>query len=239
VSDETIAGIENLWEWLCSLFANWQTLATGGGLGGAVLLLIQLTEWFKWLTLKTSVKIFLVGWCFVIGASFMAWKDERDAINKKTDEYNQLDVIYKALTVTDLHAEIVQMAFGPYGQGNTIVYLFIKVTNKGAPSVAYISNVVVKEADGSTPLLTPVPQYSKDTTLDEMGVYHQKMIFRASQHFQTIMTEKPITRGDAPVGWIAVLVPGPPAQALKPRALATVEILRCRWKTNSNDGVLR
>jgi len=123
--------MHSLPDWCSALFANWQTWASGG-FGGAVLLLAQIAEWLNVFSLKPRTKVFLVVWCFIVGASFMAWKDEHMQKEQALQKVAAFDR-------PEFHAEAEEIAvgdghFGAKRSVTSVLYV-LTVKNFGAPSV--------------------------------------------------------------------------------------------------------
>jgi hypothetical protein len=93
-------------EWLWSMITHWQSWVSGGGLGGLILIVLLMVEKFHprgWTMPKRWYAV-IIGAFFVLGASFMAWRDERvladqqgQEITAKTQKISGLETENKRL----------------------------------------------------------------------------------------------------------------------------------------------
>ena len=141
-----------VWDWIVTLFSHWQYWASGGGLGGAVLLILNLLQGLRgWKMNKLwQVVLFLV--LFVIGASYMAWRDERKSVLDLQSTSKGLQQKLDDLTVPIFELEILQAHVSPIPSGHTQIVFVGDLKNKGADA-AVIGNTWLAEivtADGKT-----------------------------------------------------------------------------------------
>jgi hypothetical protein len=78
--------MSEIWLWFSLLVNHWQNWASGGGLGGAVILIVYLLErlWGRTMNNLWYVLLFVV--LFILGASFMVWKDEHRQVTNLTSQ---------------------------------------------------------------------------------------------------------------------------------------------------------
>jgi CDP-diglyceride synthetase len=121
-----------LWEWLKATFSNWQSWLSGGGVGGACVVLIALVEQFtKWkLSPQWKMLLFLV--VFVLGASFMSWKWERQLLSS-SEEISSLRKQISDLSQSAIGAQIVFAILGQQPQGSH-AGIIVSLHNSGAAS---------------------------------------------------------------------------------------------------------
>lgn len=184
------------WEWLSAIFSSWQAWASGGGFGGAVLLIITLLEWKDIYQVKARTKFFLVVWCFTMGASFVGWTNERRAVGEKTNENAQLVSQIADLNKPDLKPKITTVTGGTDNRGNTIVILQVEVWDAGAPTSLTIGTITVKSKDGQ---YVPVKQMfapAEDVHLGQSG------LLLADEYFPRRASLGPIPRGGKIEGWL-------------------------------------
>src|ERR1039458_5902913 len=96
-----------LWESLKATLSNLQSWLSGGGVGGACVVLIALVEQFtKWkLSPQWKMLLFLV--VFVLGASFMSWESERQKLLSSSEEISSLRKQISDLSQSAIGAQIV------------------------------------------------------------------------------------------------------------------------------------
>ena len=117
--------LQDLFYFLRSAFGHWQTWASGGGIGGLLVILLGIYErvWGRPVSNRMYIEIFIVGFLFF--ALFAAWREEHSEVMK--DRRN----------APSLAAEIhyVWATYVP-AQDITETFLLVGLTNSGTPSFA-------------------------------------------------------------------------------------------------------
>lgn len=76
----------DFFNWLYLLVGHWQKWLSGGGLGGLVILLVYLLERFRGRTMPKRWYIIVFIVFYIIGASFVTWKDEHEQVVSLTQK---------------------------------------------------------------------------------------------------------------------------------------------------------
>lgn len=134
-------------EWLGAIFTNWQSWASGGGIGGAVVLLIQIAEWMDWFKVRPRTKAFFFVWPFLLGASYVAWKDQHDKLVSAQAQIQTLNETQNPKLVGTL----LEAAFFRADNGMYEVMMQVMIINRGADSIVQDFRVEAKEHGRSLP----------------------------------------------------------------------------------------
>jgi hypothetical protein len=213
--------------WLLALVDNWRVLLGGGGTGGAVLLIVQVAEWLEWFKLKKWLKIFLIIWCFILGASFMAWQDAQTDLANETNKYNsEHQSLLEAEDTSEpkLEVKIGTMMAAHNGLQQAVLTLVITVVNHGAPSVVSLDKVSVVTRNGNQFLAKMMIPTGKDVLLSG-AQGNPNVILHANDHFPERAMNSPTPQGGATVGWIMFVIPEISQQELE--APGTQVVVEC------------
>ncbi len=88
--------------WLWSMVTHWQSWVSGGGVGGLILIIIVMIEKFHprgWTMPKRWYAV-IIGAFFVLGASFMAWRDEHRRADRLQEALNSKPTVPASFQVT-------------------------------------------------------------------------------------------------------------------------------------------
>lgn len=131
--------------WMSLLLSHWQNWASGGGLGGVVILLVYLIERLRGKTMNNAWYIVLFVVVFILGASFMVWKDEHQQVTL-------LSVELEKQKSPRLDAQFDIFAATRAGENNesSIVFVTATITNMGAPSIVNNITLSIKVGDKQT-----------------------------------------------------------------------------------------
>jgi hypothetical protein len=184
----------------------WAFFLAAGELGGGsvilavVLLVISIIEHLRDENIAARWLAGVAGLAFCFGA-YQAWQAEHSS---NVDLRGKLT----ALTVPDLHPSFYRIATGHDKSGHTILFVWIEVTNNGAPSVATLEDISISQPGGRKFRAMVLPAFTKDTHIPNVnGVVGQNVTLERNENFQILMHDKPIERGEEPVGWLEIVVP--------------------------------
>jgi hypothetical protein len=121
------------WEWIAATFSNWQAWLSGGGAGGACIVVIALVEQFTSWKMNSSWRIVLVFVFFVLGASFMTWKNERKLVVNQSEYIASLQKQVASLNQSEITGEIEFSILGKQFEGSQ-AGLIVSLHNNGAAS---------------------------------------------------------------------------------------------------------
>lgn len=188
--------------WLWALLNHWQNWASGGGVGGFVLIVLDLTE----VRLSKKAKWFIFLWVFTMAASFMAWKDMRDSAEEAKRRYDlnsphmrcELDAITPASNAT------------VYVDGRPAFVFDVLATpmilNSGSPSIARKFRMSITTSDKVTFWGESILINSDITRVTDAGT--------VTYHPSDAITEKantPVIMGGEQTGLLAFRFRGIPA----------------------------
>jgi hypothetical protein len=129
--------MKDLFDWLGAILSRWQNWASGGGFGGAALILVNLYERLKGWSMPRFWYALIFVVFFVLGASFMVWKDQRRMWLEEHKRAEALDKKLDSLSTPRLSGSIEQVIFGyDHEVKRTIALMMVSVKNLGAPSIA-------------------------------------------------------------------------------------------------------
>jgi hypothetical protein len=215
----------DFFEWLSALFSNWQAWASGGGFGGAVLLLLGIAEWMSWFTVRPRTKAFVVVWCFLIGASFMAWRAERARATQLSKTVNELTTNIANLNQPDLQLKVDGVATAADKAGSAIVVISVEATNKGANSSLLSPRAQVRTADGKNLHLAEVVPPMGNIHMHGMnGDPKLTWTLNPESFLPKVLANGPIVRGGNVSGWIIFAADAKPEEV---RAAGTVVTFTC------------
>ena len=137
---------------------------------------------------------------FVLGASYMVWKDERKKVIDLTNELNEK----KDQKTPKLSAEFDVFAVAPAGENNkdSILTITADIKNIGAPSI--ISNIgLIIKRDGREYLGENIVLTKGETLLEGDGL---KLSLKEEDNLIRKGISNPIPNGGALSGWHIFLV---------------------------------
>lgn len=188
--------------WICAIFGRWQVSASGGGIGGAVIIILYILERLVGWTMPKIWYFLIFVVLFILSASFFVWKDE----HQKVIALDQQLKIEKDHSKPNFNAEAGVTYVSPAGGKNesSIVLVLGIITNTGAPSIASHFQVSVKVKD--------------TTTMGQFFPYGEKIVVPASKTSPAITLHRddnlvkksmlqPIPTGGAVQGYCIVFVP--------------------------------
>jgi len=115
------------------MFGHWQNWLSGGGLGGFALIILFLVEKFhpKGWTMSKRLYAAIIGAFFVLGASFMTWKDQRESIDSLQAQITSLKSQLDSLSTSQFKVTPLTGIFGVIPQGSQAT-LVLRLNNTGA-----------------------------------------------------------------------------------------------------------
>lgn len=190
----------NLILWSSLLFNSIQKWASGGGLGGAVLLIVYFIVWWRGWTMPKIWYALIFFVFFIVGSSFIVWRDEHLAhLKTKADLSAALDQ-----KVVKFHGELLHAIMSLADNKKDVwAILTISIWNSGADSVVrgYKAKVSFngKVFDDLHPQIFPKGFRIRDEKGVELEMlYPQQMI--------TEKTSVPVVRGDTKTGTLIFLI---------------------------------
>jgi hypothetical protein len=135
----------NLLLWLSLLLSRWQNWASGGGAGGAALLILYLYERITGRTMPKLWYALIFVMFLILGASFMVWRDEH---HKAVDLAIQLEK-EKDYSKPKLSGKIERYWITRAGNNNesSIITMTVIIKNNGAPSIVSDFELMVQIGD--------------------------------------------------------------------------------------------
>jgi hypothetical protein len=121
--------------WLGDLLGHWQHWASGGGLGGAAILVINLIERLRERTMpkRWYALVFIV--LFIIGASFLTWEDQNNLLTAKTSETVKLTGKLDELTKPRFDFHPLLLIMGSFaGTFSSHMGMLLRLSNLGSDS---------------------------------------------------------------------------------------------------------
>jgi hypothetical protein len=208
--------MELIWTWLGSMFGHWQNWLSGGGLGGFVLLVLVLLERYHprgW-TVPKRYHFLLVAAFFVLGASFMTWKDQYELATQRQQELDRLakpefTVIFAQFE--DAYSSDLK---------STVVMLELGIMNSGSDSAATNWNVHYR----SKTLDQDVPLVAFPSSEEKRAFPDEDQMFDLDVPDFRLRGLSPIVRGSIVAGKLFVEVPGNRQAELNNGAVITVSV---------------
>jgi hypothetical protein len=118
-------------EWLYALINHWQNWASGGGMGGLVLIGLNIFD----VKLSRNRKIFIFLWCFMLGSSYMAWLEMKEKVDQQQADFDQNSPHLRC----EMDAITPEKNYSMYLDGKPVPFTVITtpmILNTGSPSVA-------------------------------------------------------------------------------------------------------
>lgn len=197
-------------KWLSLIFGRWQVWASGGGIGGAVVIILYLIERLIGWTMPKNWYVLIFVILFILSASFIVWKDE----HQKTSILEQELATEKERSKPNFHIEAGVSYVSPAGKTNesSIVVVIGIIKNTGAPSIA--SNFLVSvNVKGVTTVGQFFP-FGENIVIPALNSAPQITLHRDDYLVKKGM-QQPIPTGGAVQGFLIVLVPNvKPAEIL-------------------------
>ena len=159
------------------------------------------------LTPKWEIAIFL---CFVFFAGFEAWQDEHRQRLQGEQKIEQGEKVVEELTIPKFQGTVTYMAFASSGKSgeNCLVTMLIKITNRGAPSIA--DGFAVKASrNGKVYEVMDVPPPSKFVRLYEGDTTSSSYLeLDAADYLPAKTMRTPIPHNGAATGFIQLVANG-------------------------------
>jgi hypothetical protein len=187
--------------WIGLIFGQWQTWASGGGVGGFITILVYVIERLKGRTMKNEwyVLIFIIA--FILGASFVVWKNEyskRISLETQIAKYQ--------MPIFSSQVDILASSAAGSREEDTLLAVIVTIKNSGAPSIAD-SFIVTAKLDGREmeALILPPPQ-------DKIQLWRQTekegegLTLESKNFLLRKCSEQPIPSGGSCVGFLMLLV---------------------------------
>lgn len=195
-------------QFLAVVFWRWQGWLGGGGLGGAVVVFVGIYERLIGHTLskRMYVAIFIVA--FLLGAFFLAWRDEQHAKLQLDRQVKSLQGTLDSLSKPKFIATIDDVRLGTNSLSReTVVFIFLSIRNEGAPSIAEAWSLKLDRSSEHKEIKASMfPEFQ---TQDSMTIPEPDGIFRL--RLDDILYEKairtPIQRGALVSGWTIFIEP--------------------------------
>ena len=205
-----------IWTWLGSMFGHWQNWLSGGGLGGFVLLVLFLLERYHprgW-TVPKRYHFLIVAAFFVLGASFMTWKDQYELATQRQRELDRLAKPEFTLILSQFEDAYSSEL------GGTIVMIEMGIMNAGSDSAVsrWAVHYRSKTLDQDVPLIAFPPSEEKKAFPDEYQMFDTDV-----QDFR-LRAMNPIVRGSIVPGKIFIELPGNRQTELSSGAIFTVTV---------------
>lgn len=118
-------------DWIKAFFSHWQVWASGGGLGGAVLLIINLVQAATGWKMSAKWQLLILLVFFVIGASYMLWRDDQKGKIRLQSVISGLQRSLDDLTLSAITGEIRYAIRGQQGSGSHVAVI-VEIKNSGA-----------------------------------------------------------------------------------------------------------
>ncbi len=184
---------------LVAVFGRWQHWASGGGIGGAVLLLLYFYERMSGIAMPKRMYAALVIGAFLFAAFFTAWRDQYHTALAAMQRVAEIETEKSP----DLKGEIGIVAVAPAGpkNSNSIVTLFATIKNTGAPSIADSMLVTIKMTNGRKVQLTPLGVPRKELTLSGKP-NEPNVVFQREDYLPEKAISNPIPTGGAVQGFV-------------------------------------
>jgi hypothetical protein len=188
--------------WLFLLLRHWQNWASGGSLAGLVILIVSLIERMRGRTMSKKWYVLLFVVCFILGASFMVWKDEHQTVQR-------LETQIEKLSIPKLSGRIDYVAVAPCGKKNenSLITIMANITNTGAPSIVSYFKVTIKignEEVKSVPVLQPS---SKIILFKSAEKEREGMVLQPADYLPRKGIVQPIVMGGGIWGFVQSFVP--------------------------------
>lgn len=126
--------------WLGEVFGHWQNWLSGGGLGGAVLLLLYLWERLTGRTMNKQIYAAIAIAAFLFAAFFMAWRDQYHATQNANEKLAATEASLTAKDTERPKPELigeVEQTLWVDAKPNTVFFGLLRIRNVGAlPSIA-------------------------------------------------------------------------------------------------------
>jgi hypothetical protein len=190
-----------LWEWLKATFSNWQSWLSGGGFGGACVVLIALVEQFtNWkLSRQWRIVLFLV--VFVLGASFMSWKSERQKLLSSSEEISSLKKQISYLSQSAIGAQIEFAILGQQPQGSH-AGIIVSLHNSGAASAVLPNSWKLTAVAEDGRVVEGWANTLKDKNLDFCTSHNRGMRFVRGDALYLKAADSPIERNGYKQGFL-------------------------------------
>jgi hypothetical protein len=209
--------MSDLLEFLAAVFWRWQGWAGGGGVGGAVVVIVGIYDRVSGDSLSKQMYIAIFLGAFLLGAFYLAWRDEHQKVSVAQASINDLHAQLADLKNPDFRIEIQGNSVGLIEQRPDLsaVTLFVSITNVGAPSVARDWRLAVKRPGIDEPIVAKsiVPPTRGDVTLGREN--DSPLIIAASEELAAKTAQMPLTRGEARVGYLLYAIEGVPGAILR------------------------
>jgi hypothetical protein len=143
--------MSDFWQFVIAVFWHWQSWAGGSGAGGAVVVLVAIYERLSGHTLSKRMYVSIFIFIFLVGAFFVAWREQYQAVQAAKGETQKVEKKLGELTNPGLVLHIDQLGIGDSAEIPTLLRVLIvaNLTNVGAPSIAESWELLVVLPDGS------------------------------------------------------------------------------------------
>jgi hypothetical protein len=175
-------------DWFGTLLSHWQYWLSGSGFGGAVVIATGMYERFRGRTMSSGTYGLVFVVCFLVGASFMAWRDERhERISLKTTlesaeaHVERPYVLIEELSPAQIRARAMAIPSNPvlpegayeraylFGKAPTGEALFYNYRNIGkvpARDIKHYPKIAIVDEQGrETPVSLPPSEFKGGTLL--------------------------------------------------------------------------
>jgi hypothetical protein len=213
--------MSDLFVYLKEVFTHWQNWASGGGIGGAVLVVLLAIERIRRKTLlNTRTYVLIAIFAFAVAASYRAWRDQYHSVLREQEQLN-------ALTVPHLDGTIGRISAGPRPdhKRDALLFLWVQVSNQGAPSVVEVVRCKVHTASGGDTLgeFITLPEHFALIYGDDPP--KAAVVYPRSESFLLKTMDSPVTTGGALAGFLLLVIPNTkPAEIMSPGTLVSVTL---------------
>jgi hypothetical protein len=185
--------MSDFWQFVIAVFWHWQSWAGGSGAGGAVVVLVAISERLSGRTMSRRMYVSLFIFVFLVGAFFVAWRDQYQAVQAAKEQTQKAEKKLEELTKPGLALHIDELGIGDNAKIPYIGALITaNLTNNGAPSIAESWELLVILPDGSKH--GPFPTVFINPKVPIVNHHPEFKISSADALYNKTM--QPIQRGD-------------------------------------------
>lgn len=182
--------LNDLREFLFDVFGHWQSWASGGGLGGAIVILIALYERISGKNMAKRLYLSIIIAAFFFAAFFMAWRDKT----------HQLSSLQDTLKSPHFRIDNFSAWWGSDHHSRLIVIVSCLLENPSGPASAAVDWQVELKFTSRKAEGTILPPLRNDLPVAIQG-RNEHLILRAVDHLIG-RTTRPIPAGGSIPGWI-------------------------------------
>lgn len=185
--------ISDVGQFLSSVFWRWQSWAGGGGVGGAVLVIIALWERWSGRSMDKRMYFSIIIGAFMLGAFFMAWRDQAMKVR----------ALEKRLNSPELQGEISGVWIGPAPAAKNAMMVLsdLNITNPYGPSTS-LDRFTVRVENGNRKFYAELPGPSPQALTIDIPNSRRQLNIRPEKWLPGMVSSNPIPAGGEAAGWI-------------------------------------